>query len=237
MKFKETKYGDLTGKEHDGDIDLSGVNLTSLEGAPEVMVNGDFNVSHNPSLTSLKGGPTKFITNEKKDGDEDYVYNASFCDIKDLDGLPTKLNFTLNLSNNTKLKSLKGLPNETLSIFFNSCELESLDGMPDEVNGYLSIWGNPDVVINKVPKSIGSKVYLWDNEDNTGVFPEQVFDFHKLWGKSLEIYETYDEDEDWKDIQLVMLEFLDKIIKNIDITWEHFKKIYELNDGIALNLS
>jgi len=41
MKFKDTKYGDLSGQDYKGDIDVIGMNLTSLEGAPK-SVNGYF---------------------------------------------------------------------------------------------------------------------------------------------------------------------------------------------------
>jgi len=34
MKFKDTKYGDLNGQDYKGDISVTGMNLTSLEGAP-----------------------------------------------------------------------------------------------------------------------------------------------------------------------------------------------------------
>jgi len=32
MKFRDTKYGDLTGQTYEGDIDVSELSLTSLEG-------------------------------------------------------------------------------------------------------------------------------------------------------------------------------------------------------------
>ena len=35
MKFKDTKYGDLTGQVYHGDIDVDEMELTSLEGAPK----------------------------------------------------------------------------------------------------------------------------------------------------------------------------------------------------------
>jgi hypothetical protein len=55
MKFKDTHYGDLTGQIYDGNICVSGMELTSLEGAPEI-VNGDFLCNDN-NLTSLEGAP------------------------------------------------------------------------------------------------------------------------------------------------------------------------------------
>jgi len=45
MKFKDTKYGDLTGQTYKGNIDVKRMNLTSLEGAPK-SVKGDFSCSN-----------------------------------------------------------------------------------------------------------------------------------------------------------------------------------------------
>jgi len=56
MKFKDTIYGDLTGQTYNGDINISGLKLTSLEGAPK-NVTGSFWCYSNPKLTSLKGAP------------------------------------------------------------------------------------------------------------------------------------------------------------------------------------
>jgi len=58
MKFKDTKYGDLTGQTYKGDIYVHGMDLTSLEGAPK-SVKDDFWCYDNPKLTSLKGAPKK----------------------------------------------------------------------------------------------------------------------------------------------------------------------------------
>lgn len=64
MRFKDIqksdgsglKYGDLTGQTYYGDISLSYLALTSLEGAPDV-VKGSFFVDNN-KLTTLKYAPT-----------------------------------------------------------------------------------------------------------------------------------------------------------------------------------
>ena len=49
MKFKDTKYGDLTGQTYNGNIDVSRLNLTSLKDAPR-SVSGKFDCSDNPNL-------------------------------------------------------------------------------------------------------------------------------------------------------------------------------------------
>jgi hypothetical protein len=54
-RFKDTKYGDLTGQTYNGDIYVSYSDITSLEGAPEV-VNGTFRCLYN-KLINLKGAP------------------------------------------------------------------------------------------------------------------------------------------------------------------------------------
>jgi len=57
MKFKDTKYGDLTGQTYKGDINVTNMKLTTLEGAPQT-VGGYFYCSNN-KLTSLEGAPQK----------------------------------------------------------------------------------------------------------------------------------------------------------------------------------
>ena len=42
MKFKDTKYGDLTGQVYEGDIDVSDLGLTSLEEAPRIVKDSFF---------------------------------------------------------------------------------------------------------------------------------------------------------------------------------------------------
>jgi len=56
MKFKDTKYGDLTGQDYKGNIDVSNLDLISLEGAQK-SVRDNFNCSNNPKLISLEGAP------------------------------------------------------------------------------------------------------------------------------------------------------------------------------------
>ncbi|MCF6330846.1 MAG: hypothetical protein L3I99_04790 [Sulfurimonas sp.] len=47
MKFKDTKYGDLTYKIFVGHIYVSGIGLTSIEGSPKIIINGSFDCSYN----------------------------------------------------------------------------------------------------------------------------------------------------------------------------------------------
>lgn len=64
MKFKDSKFGNLKGKDYIGNMDLYKSGLTSLEGSPDKVIGGDFLCDFN-SLTSLKGGPTMLV---HKDG-------------------------------------------------------------------------------------------------------------------------------------------------------------------------
>jgi len=50
MKFKDTRYGDLSGQTYKDNISVTGIDLTSLLGAPK-NVTGYFDCSYNPNLT------------------------------------------------------------------------------------------------------------------------------------------------------------------------------------------
>lgn len=59
MKFKESEYGDLTGKKFTGPLFIKDmVGLTSLEGCP-AEVDGRLKLYHLTKLTSLEHCPTK----------------------------------------------------------------------------------------------------------------------------------------------------------------------------------
>lgn len=59
MKFKDTKYGDLTGQTYHDNIFLGKIGVTSLEGAPKEII-GSFNCADN-DLSSLEFGP-EYVT-------------------------------------------------------------------------------------------------------------------------------------------------------------------------------
>ena len=116
MRFKDTKYGDLTNKEFDSSISLRSSNLTSLEGRPK-LVKGSFNCSYNQltsleycpkqvsnnfycydnKLTSLKGSP------EKINGD----FSCSYNNLITLKDSPKIVKGEFNCSNNPDLKNIK----------------------------------------------------------------------------------------------------------------------------------
>lgn len=74
MKFKDTQYGDLSGKVYDGDIDVVGLGLTSLEGSPKI-VNGDFNCRWN-RLKTLEFSPS--VVNGHFDCSENELHSLDF---------------------------------------------------------------------------------------------------------------------------------------------------------------
>jgi hypothetical protein len=97
VKFKDTKYGNLTGQIYNGDIRVANLGLTSLEGAPEV-VEGKFDCSYN-NLTSLEGAPR-------------IVEKHFYCDfnkLSSLEGAPKVVKGYFNCYGN-KLVSLEYLP-------------------------------------------------------------------------------------------------------------------------------
>jgi hypothetical protein len=99
MKFKDTKYGDLTGQTYNGNINVSEMGLTSLEGAPEI-VKGNFDCSHN-HLTSLKGAP------ETVNG----YFDCSHNKLTSLKGAPKTVDGTFFCTDNM-LRSLSYLPKD-----------------------------------------------------------------------------------------------------------------------------
>jgi len=110
----------------DGDVNLSGVNLTklpvrfkevkgnfwclynrltSLEGAPK-KVGGDFNCANN-NLTALKGAPKEVGRN----------FYCPYNNLTTLEGAPKKVGRYFDCSEN-KLTSLKGAPEEVGKYFY-----------------------------------------------------------------------------------------------------------------------
>jgi len=97
MKFKDTKYGDLTGQNYAGHIDVSSNNLTSLEGAPQ-KVYGSFHCRNN-NLSSLEGAPHTVQGH----------FHCSNNNLTSLEGAPQTVQGSFDCSNN-KLTSLEHAP-------------------------------------------------------------------------------------------------------------------------------
>lgn len=135
MKFKDTEYGDLTGKHYEGDIDLVELNITSLEGSPKT-VRGDFNCSKN-MLKTLAGGP-------KEVKGYFYCYNNP---LTSLIGSPKVVGGDFDCEY-TQITSLEGSPEEIGGDFICSrCKLTSLRGVSKWFRGVLRSYGNPNALL------------------------------------------------------------------------------------------
>ena len=134
MKFKDTKYGDLTGQIYKGDIDVGQENLTSLEGAPE-RVQGNFYCFDN-DLTSLEYAP-KEVTGS---------FDCNNNNLTSLKGAPEVVGHNFYCTHNY-LTSLEHAPKEVGS-FFNCSynKLTSAKGAPTVpvINRTFVFHGNPN---------------------------------------------------------------------------------------------
>ena len=162
MKFKDTKYGDLTGQYYDGDIELSKVGLSSLDGSPTKVIGGydkvigGFNCSHN-NLTSLKGAPV-------------YISGSFRCfnnQLTSLKGAPETVDEAFFCYDN-KLTTLEGCPKVVGGIF--AChrnKLTSLKGAPKSVGKYFACTGNNIVNVKQeiIENQVKAKEYHTDDGD------------------------------------------------------------------------
>ena len=96
--FKDTRFGDMTGKTVGYSIEVYNEEMDSLEGSPKE-VYGNFDVTDN-NLTSLKGSPRKIYGNFN-------CYNNKLTSLEDGPDIVTG-NYDIGADNN--LTSLKGSP-------------------------------------------------------------------------------------------------------------------------------
>jgi len=192
MKFKDTKYGDLTGQTYDGNIDVSGLSLTSLEGAPEI-VNGTFSCSNN-KLTSLKYAPKKteifYCRNNRLESienapDVDLYFDCSQNNLKSLKGAPKKT--AAFYCSDNQLTDLTHSPKTVLGEFYcNKNNLVSLKGCPETINGTLKLHYNKLETLKYVGEYVGyvdaehnPNPYLeieWEvREENPDLTEEEIF--------------------------------------------------------------
>ncbi len=121
MEFKDTEYGDLTGKNYLKNIYLVDKELTSLNGSPKTL-KGIFDCSNN-KLTSLENTPIKV-------GD---YYNCSKNLLTSLKYLPETINIRLICSYN-KLTTLEGLSKEINGDFnCSNNQLTTLEGRENTI--------------------------------------------------------------------------------------------------------
>ncbi len=150
MKFKDTKYGDLTLKDNIKMISCREKNLTSLEGFPkkvELLVE-----LNNNNLTNLK-----YISEEIGTS-----LDISFNNLITLENCP-KIGTYFNCSNN-KIQSLKGVQQKIKGYFnCNTNNLISLKGRPLEVNGECTFVNNNLYSLEYCPKKIGGLLNCCNN--------------------------------------------------------------------------
>ena len=99
MKFKDTKYGDLTGQTYNGNkfgINVNQEPIPSLEGSPKEVIDGYFSCDRT-NITNLVGGP------EKVDGS---YYCRENKKLTSLEGGPKKCE-EFYCSGNPKLNNVK----------------------------------------------------------------------------------------------------------------------------------
>jgi len=146
MKFKDTKYGDLTGRTHKGSISVSN-SLTSLEGSPK-FVSGNFSCS-STNIIDLKGAP------KSVNGD----FSCSNVDITSLDGAP-KIVLGSYYCHDTNITSLEGAPKTIYKNFncSNNQKLVSIEGTPITVRGDFDCTNNPKLTQEEIYKLLDSDI-------------------------------------------------------------------------------
>ena len=151
MKFKDTKYGDLSGQHYDGNIDVSFLGLTSLKGAPKI-VQGEFNCSNN-KLISLKGAPEIVRGN----------FICSYNFLKSLEGAPREVNGYFDCHDNN-LKTLKGAPKKVGKFFdCSGNHLKSLEGIPKIIGGPCFCYKQLANILDNMSEGIKKNFNINDN--------------------------------------------------------------------------
>lgn len=190
MKFKDTHYGDLTGKDFSF-ITIKKTPLTSLEGCPKSL--GSMELYGN-NLSSLKHCPK-------------IVYNKFSCvnnDLEDLQYFPKEVGKSINIYSN-KLKTLKGAPKVIVddfncsfnnlnnfvglpnkmggSLYINTNNLISLKGCPTEINGILDIRFN--AIVNPLDEIIkyGIKAIEYQTDEGDFTFEQIEKEFNEYQKK------------------------------------------------------
>ena len=152
MKFKDTSYGDLTDKVFIGNINISGMGLTSLDGAPKLIANGSFDCSYN-HIETLEYSPS--VVNGS--------FNCSGNKLSSLISSPLKVTENYSCFDNL-LTSLSGSPIEIGGGFFcGKNNLTSFENAPKKVGGNFNASDNQLTRVKYAPKEIGGKFYCSHN--------------------------------------------------------------------------
>ncbi len=132
--FKDTIYGDMSGRDYKGTIDIRGLELNSWEGAPKTFW-GEFYATGN-NFKNFKGSPI-FLNGA-------HISMSGVKTLKSLDGLNcegTVSDFNIAYSS---VKNFKGAPDKVLGMFggHDIDTLESVDGLSRYVGGRLLLHGS-----------------------------------------------------------------------------------------------
>ena len=195
MRFKDTKYGDLTGKIFIGNINVSGIGLTSLKGSPKIIINGGFDCSYN-QLTSLKCSPHiirgSFICNNNQltslKCSPKEVTDSFICydnHLISLEGAPTEVGGGFFCGKN-KLTSFEHSP-KIVGGNFNASDnqLTTTKDAPDEIGGIFRCSHNPnphletEYKIRKENPDLSDEDFamkMYDETDDTNYLPQEVRD-------------------------------------------------------------
>ena len=137
-----------------GRFDCAYNNLTSLEGAPEI-VGGNFNCRYN-QLTTLEGAP-------KEVGGSFYCADNQLISLW---GAPKWVGHDFSCSFN-KLTSLEGAPREVGGNFYCAYnQLTTLEGAPIRVGGYFGFAYNPLPKLIKSNEEYLKEIIKWQDEYN-----------------------------------------------------------------------
>lgn len=156
--FKDTTYGDMSGQDYRGTIDIRGQGLDSWEGAPTTFYGGFYAAENN--FTDFKGSP--FFKNGT---------HLSFTKnpLETLDGLNCEgsvSDFNLSYSN---LKNFKGSPSKVLGMFggHDIPTLESVEGLSPYIGGRVLLSNSNVMNLNGVqPLNKPTLVSGWGNPYN-----------------------------------------------------------------------
>lgn len=205
MRFKDTIYGDLTGKDYYEKISVIHNDLKSLEGSPKKVM-GDFVCSDN-LLTSLKGRPQSISGNN---GD----FNCENNILTTLEGRPEIVNGDFNCQNN-KLTNLIGSPRVVNGSFICSNNpLTSLEGCPKNIYDYFCFYGNTtikDIKKEIIINQIKAKEYFV-NDYETFTFEDIKDDFKKYGDFLLKTLNKKEKEEQLKKNKIIEKKYKDQKI-------------------------
>jgi hypothetical protein len=191
-------------------------NLTSLEGMPEEIPDGDVWVDGN-QLTDLKGGPKKVNGS----------YNASDNKLTSLEGGPEYCKFSLSVRDN-QLTDFRGWPKGLRSVDAFDNPITSLEGCPEEVHmltvsddGILkTYYGGPKKFTGR--RGIGGE---------KSAVPEIEKEwYYKVIGKGKENGDGIGYDNYYIDLYKYIMNKAGNMVKGIE--WKNF----DVNDLPDLNL-